>query len=201
MCILVVKKNKYGKPLRAKSRIVVLGDFEDRLYQKSQRYATVLKYRSLRLLTANAVEDNHSLQQGDCKNAFCNATLPYDEITVIRNPIGDPSFQEDEYWLLKKTLYGLPRYPHNWYNIIKGSLVNMGLKASPHNPCFLYVILDNPSSLQNISEAQSQLQVGVYIHNFVFYSSYPTQEALFKTLLQRHIQLDFMGDADYLLGT
>ena len=42
MCVLVVKNNKYGKPLRTKSRIVVLGDFEDHLYQKPQRYAPVL---------------------------------------------------------------------------------------------------------------------------------------------------------------
>ena len=49
-----MKNNKYGKPLRAKSRIVVLGDFEYRLYQKSQRYDPVLKYISLCLLIANA---------------------------------------------------------------------------------------------------------------------------------------------------
>ena len=76
MCVLVVKNDKDGKPLRAKSRTVVLGDFGDRLYQKSQRYAPMLKYISLRLLTDKAVGDKRILQQGDCKNAFCNATLP-----------------------------------------------------------------------------------------------------------------------------
>ena len=34
MCILVVKNDKDGKQLRSKYRIVVLGNFEDRLYQK-----------------------------------------------------------------------------------------------------------------------------------------------------------------------
>ena len=57
MCVLVVKNDKYRKTLRAKSRIVVLGDFEDRLYQKYQRYAPVLKYSSLRILTAKEVGD------------------------------------------------------------------------------------------------------------------------------------------------
>ena len=107
MCVLVVKKNKYGKPNCAKSRILVLGDFEDRLYQKSQRYAPVLKYSSLRLLPSKAVGDKLILQQGYCKNAFYNSTFPDGEVTVIRPPIFGPSFQEDEYWLLKKTLYGL----------------------------------------------------------------------------------------------
>ena len=107
MCILVVKNDKDGKPLCAKSCIVVLGNFEDHLYQKSQRYAPVIKHSSLRLLTAKAVGDKRILQQGDCNNAFCNATLPDDEVKVIRTPIGDPDFQNDEYWLLNKTLYGL----------------------------------------------------------------------------------------------
>ena len=44
MCVLVVKPDKDGKPHRAKSRIVVLGNHEDRYYSKSDRYAPVLKY-------------------------------------------------------------------------------------------------------------------------------------------------------------
>ena len=107
MCVLVVKNEKYDKPLRAKYRIVVLGYFEDSLYQKSQRYAPVLKYISLHLLKAKSVGDKRILQQGGCKNTFCNSTLLENEVTVIRPPIGDLAFQEDEYWLLKKTLYGI----------------------------------------------------------------------------------------------
>ena len=70
MCILVVKNHKYGKPLRAKSRIVVLGNFEDRLYQNSQRYTPVLKYIFIYLITAKKVNDKRILHQGYCKNAF-----------------------------------------------------------------------------------------------------------------------------------
>ena len=76
MCVLVVKNDKGGKQLRAKSRIVVVGNFEDRLYQKSQRYALVFKYSSLRLLTAKSVVDKRILQKGGCNNAFYNSTLP-----------------------------------------------------------------------------------------------------------------------------
>ena len=107
MCVLVAKNEKDGKPLRAKSRIVVLGNFEDRLYQKSQHYTQVLKYESLCLHTAKEVGDKRTLQQCDCKNAFCNIALPDDDITVIRPPIDDADLQDDEYWLLNKTLYGL----------------------------------------------------------------------------------------------
>jgi hypothetical protein len=114
MCVLVIKHDKDGNPLRAKSRIVVLGIFEDRVYDKSQQYAPVLKYSSLHLLLAKAVRAKRVLQQGDCKNAFCNAKLPENELTVVQPPAGDPANQTDEFWLLKKTLYGLRRSPHHY---------------------------------------------------------------------------------------
>ena len=151
MCVLVVENDTDRKTLCAKSRIVVLGNFEDRLYQKSQRYSPVLKYSSLNLLTSKSLGDKWILQQGDWKDELCNSTLPGDEVTVIIPPIGDLAFQEYEYWLLKKTLYGLCQYPHHWYNIMKGILLKMGLKASPHDPWLIYIILDDPSYPQTTS--------------------------------------------------
>ena len=91
-----MKNDKDGKTLRSKSRIVILGNFEENLYQKSQRYAPVLKYSSLLLLTTKVVGDKHILQQGDCKNAFCNASLPENEVTVFQPPIFKPGFQDNE---------------------------------------------------------------------------------------------------------
>ena len=85
--------------------------------------------------------------------------------------------------------------------MIKGILLKMGLNTSPHDPCLLYGVLANPSYPETISSVQSQLHVDLYVHNFVFYSSDLTQEVLFKTLLQEHIQVYFMGDVDYILGT
>ena len=201
MCVLVVKNEKDGKPLRSKFRIVVLDKFEDRLYQKSQCYALFLKYSCLCLLTARSVGDKRILQQGYFNNAFCNATLPDDEVTLIRPPIGDPDFQDDEYWLLKKKIYGLRRSPHHWYNMIKVIILKMGLNPSPHEPCLLSGVLTNPFSPARIPYLHYQIHVSLYVDNFVFYSSDPSQEALFKTLLQEHIQVDFMGIFDYLLGT
>ena len=231
MCVLIVKTNKDGKPDRAKSRIVVLGNFEDRIYQRSQRYAPVLKYDSLRLLTAKAVSDKRILQQGDCKNVFCNAVLPEDETTVIRPPIDDPAFHNDEYWLLNKTLYGLRRSPHHWYNMVTGILQDMGLSASLHDPClYTGVLIDpdaspTPTSLPGTSQTsppppvltptppvappglpptsppRATINVGLYVDDFVFYSTDQAEEDLFQKLFQNRLTVDFMGDVDYFLGT
>ena len=62
-------------------------------------------------MTSKAVVDERMLQHGDYNNVFYNVTLPDNEVTLIRPPIGDLDFQEDEYWILKKTLYRLRRSP------------------------------------------------------------------------------------------
>ena len=216
MCVLVVKTDKDGKPNRAKSRIVVLGNFEDRIYDKSQKYAPVLKYTSLRLLTSKAVSDKRILQQGDCKNAFCQAYLPDDELTVVRPPVGDPAYSKDEYWLLKKTLYGLRRSPHHWFHKITSILQDMGLRPSPHDPCLYSGVLHDdaaapprppsPTSVLSLSPPASlpqrqPIHVGLYVDDFVFYSACDAEQQRFQRILASKIKVDFMGDVDYLLGT
>ena len=114
MCVVIIRPDKNGNPVRAKSRIVVLGNFKDCYYTKSQRYAPVLKYSSLCLLCSQAVSDQQVLQQGHCKNAFCHAHLPEDELIVVRPPVDNPSYSKDEYWLLNKPLYGLWHSPHHF---------------------------------------------------------------------------------------
>jgi hypothetical protein len=197
MCVLIIKPDKDGKPCRAKSRIVALGNHEDRYFSKSQRYAPVLKYSSLNLLCSKAVEHKRVLQQGDCKNAFCHAILPEDELTVVRPPIGDPAFEKDEYWLLNKTLYGLRRSPHHWYNMFCAALKKMGLQQSVHDPClFSGNLTSDPTP-----SAASEIHVGIYVDYFVFFSSDPAAEALFQAELEKHVVVEFMGDVDYFLGT
>ena len=83
----------------------------------------------------------------------------------------------------------------------RGILLKMGLNHSQHDPCLLSGVLANPYSPETISTVQSQLHVSLYVEDFVFYYSDPTQEALFKTLRQEHIQVNFMGDVEYFLGT
>ena len=197
MCVIVVKYDKYGKPHRAKCRIVALGNFEDRYYSKSKRYAPVLKYSSLRLITSMAVADKCILQQGDCKQAFCNATVPDEEITVVRPPIGDPAYNDGEFWLLKKTLYGLRRSPYHWYDMMSSILTKMGLTASLHDPCLYSGYVESSSG----QKFQHPLHIGLYVDDFVFYTKDKAHEQAFQSELAKHIAVDWMGKVDFFLGT
>jgi len=56
MCVLTIKKDEQLLPLRAKSRIVFLGNRETRDWSKSDRFAPVLRFDSLRFLVSLAVQ-------------------------------------------------------------------------------------------------------------------------------------------------
>jgi hypothetical protein len=141
------------------------------------------------------VEAKRRLKQGDCKNAFCHATLPEDELTVVRPPVGDPAYGKDQYWLLNKTLYGLRRIPHHWYNMFCSALRDIGLTQSLHDPCLFSGNLTSDSSPSDASK----IHVGIYVDDFVFYSKDPAAEQRFMEELDKKVVVEFMGDVDYFL--
>jgi hypothetical protein len=97
MCVLTIKKDEHLMPLRAKSRIIVLGNRECRDWSKSDRFAPVLCFDSLHFLVSLAVQHCRGLKQGDCKNAFCQGIFPPEEVTIVCPPSGDPDAPKDEY--------------------------------------------------------------------------------------------------------
>jgi hypothetical protein len=117
MCIFTVKHHN-GVPTRAKSRVVVLGNLEQKSWSKTDCFSPVFSIPMIRLLTALAVHNGRTLKQADCKFAFIQATLPSEEVTVVKPPLGCPFLSPRQYWQLKKSLYGLRRAPRHWYNLL-----------------------------------------------------------------------------------
>ena len=227
MCVLTVKKDENLLPLRAKSRIVVLGNLEDRFWSKSQSFAPVLRQDSLRFLTSLAVEKRRRLKSGDCKNAFCQSSLPPEETTIVRPPSGDPDSGRDEYWLLRKTLYGLTRSPRHWFDKIDGILKSMGLKPNAHDPCLYTGFITDPAAVSrlsvggtrkgavdgtestkgsSLSESEMSLRskvpltIGLYVDDFVYFSESDEVERLFEKILSDQITVEFMGTVEWFLG-
>ena len=185
---------------KAGRRIVVLGNHEDRIWTKSEKYAPVLRPDTLRLLTSMAVERRRTLKQGDCKNAFCQGILPLDEITIVKPPIGNPDAKESEYWLLKRTLYGLRRSPKHWYDKIRKIFNKLGLQQNAYDPCLFSGNIVDPA-VPNDTPSSSPLSLGLYVDDFVFFSEDPAVEAKFQRLLQAEATVDFMGTVEWFLGT
>ncbi len=123
-------------PIRAKSRIVALGNHKDCIWTKSDKYAPILQPDSMPLITSVAAEKCRTLKQGDCKTAFCQTILPDNKILIIKPLIGNPDAKKDEYWLLTQTLHCSPWH---WYMKMKSILKQIGLQENASDPCLFMV--------------------------------------------------------------
>jgi hypothetical protein len=126
--------------------------------------------------------------------------IPDNEITIVKPPIGDPDAGKDEYWLLKKTLYGLRRSPQHWYNKITSVLASIGLKPNASDPCLFTGSINDPNN-PAADIPSTPLTVGLYVDDFVYFSKDPEVERKFEQLLSSLITVDFMGTVDWFLGT
>jgi hypothetical protein len=199
MCVLTIEKDKNLLPLCAKSRIVALGNLEERIWSKSDRFAPVLRQDSLRFLTSLAVEKRCPLQQGDCKNAFCHGILPPKETMNVRPPSGVPDADPQECWLLLKTLYGLRRSPRHWYDKINAILISIALKPSLEDPCLYSGFIQDPPDPSS-AKSTSPLTLGLYVDDFLYFSEDPSVKALFCHLLAEQCKVDFMGVVKWFQG-
>jgi hypothetical protein len=185
MCVQTVKPDKNGDPDRAKTRIVALGNQEDRVWEKSEKFAPVLRDESSRVMTSMAIQAGRREKQGDCENAFCQSCLPKGETIILRPPKGCPLSNTGDLWLLKKTLYGLRRSPYHWYQSIKKIFLDMGLQMSAHDPCVFYGPLDD-----NLPP----IYIGIYVDDFKYYSHSDATKDLFEKQLGTKCRVDFMGE-------
>ena len=193
MAVFTVKKDSSGKPLRAKSRIVVLGNKDPTEWTKADCFAPVVSLPVVRMLTALAVQQKRTLKQADCKLAFIQATLPPEEITVVKPPAGCPLSGPGTYWRLKRSMYGLKRAPRHWYKLISQILTSpeIGLNQCKNDPCIYHGVL---------IPGQPPLYLGIYVDDIVYFSASDEVERYFEIALKAKINVDFMGDAEFFLG-
>jgi hypothetical protein len=192
MCVLTIKVDEWNRPVRAKSRIVVLGNLEDHAWTKADCYAPVLRQDSLRLLILIAVQVGCVAKQGDCKNAFYQPRLPDDEVVIVMPPPGCPRSEPFTYWRLRKTLYGLQQSPCHWYENFKMHLLSIGFKACTHDPC---IFIGHRPAYPN-----DPIYVGCYVDGFIYFSTDSRVEDWFEASLASRISVEFMGPVCWFLG-
>jgi hypothetical protein len=77
------------------------------------------------------------------------------------------------------------------------ALKSMGLKQSIHDPCLFLGHLNN-SPIPH-STPSAEIFIGIYVDDFVFFSSNSNVEHHFMTELRTNVVVDFMGNVTSLL--
>jgi deoxyuridine 5'-triphosphate nucleotidohydrolase len=193
MAISKIKRDSQGNPIRAKYRIVVLGNLDPHQWSKADCFAPVLSALELRLLIAIATHHRIIPKQCDAIQAFCQTTLPPNEQYVCTPPKGCPFTPPNTYLLLKKTLYGLKRSPRHWYETAKSALQQLNLQPCPNAPCIF---------TGKILPHQAPIYVGIYVDDFIYFSPDPEVEKAFETMLpsKTNLQVEFNGPVHHFLG-
>ena len=177
--------------MRAKYRIVVLGNLDPHDWSKSECFAPVMSQMELNLMMSLACQLKTEPKQGDFIQAFCQSTLPAHEQYICKPPLGCPVTPPNTYLRLIKTLYGLKRSPRHWYEKSKKVLASIGLHPSPNVPC-LYSGTIIPGS--------APLYLGMYVDDFIYFSTDPKVEKKFEVALNLLLNVEFTGPPQYFLG-
>lgn len=182
MWVFTYKLDVDGFLDKFKARLVVRGDLQ--VSEFKDTYAATLAARIFRAMMAIAAYFDLDMHQFDAINAFCNAAI--DEVIYVRWPDG---FQVPETCLLlQRALYGLPRSPLLWENLITKYMVEeLDLHPVPGVNCIY---------------TNNKLIVFFYVDDIVVLSLSSDRLAYdqFRTALMGAYKMRDMGELKWFLG-
>ena len=161
MAIAVIETDGNGNPVRAKYRIVALGNLDPHNWQKEDCFAPLLSQLELRFLVTLLIKLGCFPKTGDTKQAFCQSVLSPEENYICSLPPGCPLTPPNSYWRLKKTLYGFKHSPRHFFNLASKLLKEIGITQHPTSPCVF---------LGSLKPNEPPIYVGLYLDNIIYFS-------------------------------
>ena len=113
-----------GETTIYKARLVAKGFGQRPGEDFNETFAPTLHKSSLLTLLAIAAREDLEIDQMDVKTAFLNGDL--EEEIYMQPPEGFPPKVRGHVWRLQKSIYGLRQSARQWYQKLKGELVNLG---------------------------------------------------------------------------
>ena len=76
----------------------------------------------------------------------------------------------------------------------------MGLQSNPHNPCVYSGYIHDPDDPSD-DDSTVPITMGLYLDDFIYFSSSNKVEEKFQRILSFLIKVDFMRTVEWFLGT
>ena len=132
-----MKYGSNGKVERFKARLVAKGYVQQYGIDYEETFSPVVRFSSIRLLLAYAVQNEILVHQMDVVTAFLNGKL--EEEIYMEQPYGYIlSGKEHLVCKLQKSLYGLKQSPRCWNTAFQEFMMLLQFKQSTADPC-IYV--------------------------------------------------------------
>ena len=181
------KKGANGAIERHKARLVAQGFSQKYGQDYDETFSPVVRFESLRMVIALAVQNGLKLHQMDVTTAFLNGELL--EEVYMKQPEGYVvKGKESLVCKLQKSIYGLKQSPRCWNSALDDYLKKMGFVQAAGDPC-LYMA----------SEGEMFL-IAIYVDDILLAAKTIERLNAVKQALSQKFQVKDMGELHYFLG-
>ena len=185
--VFTKKYDKHGNVKKFKARLVAKGFSQKHGLDFNETFSPVVKFKSIRVLTALAAHHKMMMYQDDVPTAFLKGTLK-EEIYMHQVP-GFKEGAPDEVLRLNKTLYGLKQSPREWFFVINSFLKSHGFHQTISDPC-----------IYSRKTEKGITFIGVYVDDVVTCGTCQDEVDSFRQELRQHFQITEGGPLEWYLG-
>jgi hypothetical protein len=185
--VFVKKIDDKGNLQKYKARLVARGFEQIHGIDYFDTFAPVVRFNSIRLIFAIAVQNKMIIHQMDVKTAFLNGTV--DEEIYIEIPEGVNGDREKCCCRLNKSLYGLKQSPMSWNRVLDEFLKTEGLIRTSAD----YGVYIKKTDSFN-------LIVTTYVDDLLIASENLDIIINFKKSMTQRFEMSDLGEMKYILG-
>ena len=178
------KKSANKEIERHKARLVAQGYTQKPGQDYDETFSPVVRFESLRMVIALAIQNGLKLHQMDVTTAFLNGELK--EEVYMKQPEGYVvKGKEDLVCKLRKSIYGLKQSPRCWNSALDDYL---GFVQAAGDPC-LYMSTEGEMFL-----------IAIYVDDILLAGKSIERLNAVKQALSQQFQVKDMGELHYFLG-
>ena len=181
------KKSANGEIEGHKAHLVAQGYTQKHGQDYDETFSPAVRFESLRMVIALAVQNGLKLHQMDVTIAFFNGELK--EEVYLKQPEGYVvKGKEDLVCKLRKSIYGLKQSPRCWNSALDDYLKKIGFVQAAGDPC-LYMSTEGEMFL-----------IAIYVNDILLAGKSIERLNAVKQALSQQFQVKDMGELHYFLG-
>lgn len=186
--VYALKKNQKGEIIRHKARLVAKGCSQKYGVDYRETFSPVVRYATIRMVLALAVEHQMHLHQLDVVTAYLNGDL-HEEI-YMQQPEGfkDES-NPNKVLKLQKSLYGLKQAGREWNAKLNEVLCKIGFDRCKNEPC-----------LYKMTRNNNLIIIAVYVDDIIVGCKDKNEISNIKSRIACEFEITDKGLLEHFLG-